>query len=263
MGLTFGRQNIKEKEQPQKVSLTVDINKYAKLISQINMMDNNDDGIKFNWKLKAIIEVWQNTCKTPIEVEESISCIYQECLTTNDFSDKVVSMVTANSFSRELICNIKMKTCFVSLVQSYYEKREALRLEDVNYFRRSFKTFGGIFRKVRMVNGKHIIFLAEACVDYLRLLLKHAEQEDLELFTTELYLSGFALTETIPDELKKIMADVRKILIYDTKATDQCKIWLLLAVEVFNLNFGRLPKPLVEFYQDKLGEEAMAHFHLR
>lgn len=114
--------------QPQEVSLNttmnqLNISEYAKLINQINMMNENDDGIRFNQKLKAIIEVWKESCKTDADVQQSVSCIYQACLTKDDFASKVVNMITANTFASQMICDTKVRSVFISLLQNYYESK--------------------------------------------------------------------------------------------------------------------------------------------
>lgn len=117
--------------QPQEVTLNTTMNQlnigeYAKLITQINMMNENDDGIRFNQKLKAIIEVWKESCKTDADVQQSVSCIYQACLTKDDFASKVVNMITANTFASQMICDTKVRSVFISVLQNYYESKSYL-----------------------------------------------------------------------------------------------------------------------------------------
>lgn len=112
----------------QEVSLNttmtqLNIGEYAKLINQINMMNENDDGILFNQKLKAIIEVWKESCKTDADVQQSVSCVYQACLTKDEFASKVVNMITANSFASQKICDTKIRNVFISLLQMYFESK--------------------------------------------------------------------------------------------------------------------------------------------
>lgn len=47
----------------------LNITEHAKLISQINLLNENDDGILLNQKLKAIVEVWKESCKSDSEVQ--------------------------------------------------------------------------------------------------------------------------------------------------------------------------------------------------
>lgn len=112
----------------QEVSLNstmnqLNITEYTKLINQINMLNENDDGILFNQKLKTIIEVWQESCKTDADVEQSVSYVYQACLTKDDFISKVVNLITANTFVTQKICDTKIRNVFISLLQMYFESR--------------------------------------------------------------------------------------------------------------------------------------------
>lgn len=104
----------------------LNITEYSKLISQINMLNENDDGILLNQKLKAIIEVWEESCKTVADVKQSVSCIYQACLTKDEFASKVVDMVTANTFATQKICDTKIRNAFVSMCQRYFESKFSL-----------------------------------------------------------------------------------------------------------------------------------------
>lgn len=244
-------ENVKQLEE-------LKITPYDKLIRQINMF-HEDDGIRFNKKLKAVMEVWKESCKTKADVEESVSCVYQQCLINDSIVSKVVTMFTAYSFASQMICDTKLRNKFISLMQSHYETRETLRLQNVNSFRRSVKVLGGFFNKARFMYGTRLHILAEPLMDYLELLLKYAEPEDLELFTNQLYINGATLKAALPERFKIILTRVRNLLITKSDATVQCKTWLLLAVEASNYCFGVLPSDLHKFYQDKLGDEAMAY----
>lgn len=101
----------------------LNITEYTKLISQINMLNENDDGILFNQKLKAIMEVWQDSCKTDDDVQQSITSIYQACLTKDEFATKVVNLITANTFATQKICDTKVRNVFISLLQLYFESK--------------------------------------------------------------------------------------------------------------------------------------------
>lgn len=101
----------------------LNMSEYSKLIGQINKLSDNDDGIKLNQKLKAILQVWQESCKTDAEVEQSVSCIYQTCLAKDEFASKAVSMITANTFATQKICDTKIRSVFVSLMQNYFESK--------------------------------------------------------------------------------------------------------------------------------------------
>lgn len=59
-------------QQEQSVVSTLgqlNISEYSKLINQINMLNENDDGILLNQKLKNILEVWRESCKTSADVQ--------------------------------------------------------------------------------------------------------------------------------------------------------------------------------------------------
>lgn len=101
----------------------LNISEYGKLINQINMLNPNDDGIKFNQKLKAILEVWKESCKTDADVQQSVSCIYQACLTKDDIGSKVVNLMTSNTFTSQTICDTKIRNVFVRLLQMYFESK--------------------------------------------------------------------------------------------------------------------------------------------
>lgn len=75
--------------------------------------------------------------------------------------------------------------CFLYRCFSCISERQALRLENVGFFRRSVKVFGEFFHKGRSVDGRPFTVLAEPFAEYLEMLLEFAEPEDLELFTVQ------------------------------------------------------------------------------
>lgn len=74
----------------------------------------------------------------------------------------------------------------------------------------------------------------------------------------QLYLNGTAIKAEFPQKINDILIQVRYLLINNSSLTTPCKIWLLLAIDAANNRFGILPTELNSFYQQQLGDKAMA-----
>lgn len=67
----------------------------------------------------------------------------------------------------------------------------------------------------------------------------------------------------MPQKLNEMLVQVRQLLINNTNLTSPCKVWMMLVLDVSNHRFGLLSPDLQDFYQQKLGDKAMAHFQVR
>lgn len=77
-----------------------------------------------------------------------------------------------------------------------------------------------------------------------------------------MYLNGAAISENCNHDLLDIGFEIRNTLAEGRPNKPLPRIWLLLGLDVINHRFGLLPTDLHRFYQEKLGEEAMAKFQV-
>lgn len=55
---------------------------------------------------------------------------------------------------------------------------------------------------------------------------------------------------------------IRHILATNANLTQTCRVWMLLALDVVYNRFSLLPTDLQKFYQEQLGDKAMANFQV-
>ncbi|KAG5861709.1 hypothetical protein JTB14_036471 [Gonioctena quinquepunctata] len=202
----------------------VDAVEYIDLINVVKELNISDDGIKFNQKMKYILEKWKEDCKTGDDVEKSFEKIYQ-----------------ASSLS-----------CF--------EGSKLLQNTNPIGFRNSVRILGEFFNKARLANGEPFTFMATPLVSYLEMLLESAQPQDIQLFTSQLYLNGSSIKAESPEKLTDLLNSVRLLLVSNEKLSTESKLWLLLSLDGANNRFGLLPTELYKFYQNHIGEAAMANF---
>lgn len=136
---------------------------------------------------------------------ESIRCIYQSCLNSEEFISKVIDMITSHSFMGLSMHNRKVRNEFIGLFQTYFESmplnhfafesinghlllaRVEVQQQSAVAFRRSVRILGEFYNKARLCDGSPIQVLVHPLVEYLEMLLKAAELEDLELFTAQVF----------------------------------------------------------------------------
>lgn len=78
----------------------------------------------------------------------------------------------------------------------------------------------------------------------------------------QLYLNGSTVRQILPSKLNELMIKVRHLLVDSTHLTKVCKLWMLLALDIANCRFGLLPSDIFTFYQEQLGDKAMAYFQV-
>lgn len=234
---------------------------YSDLISKINQLNINDDGIKFNQKIQYIIENWAKDCQSAPEVEKSFEAIHQACLGDGDLATKLVLLISSRTFLSQEIHEQNIRLMFLRKLQDNFESCVQLRSSNPNYFRNSILMMGEFFNKARLANGQQFSFMSIPIISYLEMLLESSHSVDLKLFTMQLYLNGSALKQECPERITEILGKVRHQVCFDKQQlSPECKFWLLLAVEVASNRFALLPADVHSFYQEQLGIQAMASF---
>ncbi|VEN45135.1 unnamed protein product, partial [Callosobruchus maculatus] len=76
----------------------------------------------------------------------------------------------------------------------------------------------------------------------------------------QLYLNGASLKAECPELLSEVLNSVRLTLVSDRVVSKECRLWLLLALDVASNRFGLQPSEIQKFYQEQLGDGAMADF---
>ncbi|XP_025836599.1 uncharacterized protein LOC108744470 isoform X2 [Agrilus planipennis] len=246
-----------ENQNAEKASLGKD-----KVLSTLEALDVKDDGILLNQKLKYILECFEQECKTANEVEDKFKLLYQKCLQDSKLATKLVLMVSSYSFITTEVHSVKLRNIFIRHIQQDFENSKQLQTTDSDCFRNAIRMLGEFFNKARLVDGSQIKFLAAPLLRYFDMLVESAQPEDLELFTVQLFLNGSSIKAEFPQKLSEIMVKIRVLLTTDTQLTKISKLWLLLALDVESHRFSLLTSDLQKFYQDQLGDKAMAGFQV-
>lgn len=79
----------------------------------------------------------------------------------------------------------------------------------------------------------------------------------------QFYINGNAIKIECSQKMNEILTQVRQVLSNNVKLTPLCRTWLLLAIDVAHNRFGLLPAELQRFYQEQLGDKAMANFQVK
>ncbi|KAJ8927017.1 hypothetical protein NQ314_020580 [Rhamnusium bicolor] len=95
-------------------------NDFTDLISNIKQLNMNDDGIKFNQKLKYVLEIWNEKCQTTEDVEQSFDMLYQECLSDGDLASKLVIMIASRSFISQEVHDQNIRLMFFTEIAKQF-----------------------------------------------------------------------------------------------------------------------------------------------
>ncbi|CAH2007181.1 unnamed protein product [Acanthoscelides obtectus] len=235
---------------------------YNDLINKIQQLNIKDDGILFNQKIKYVLENWKQDCQNSEQVEKSFDRIYESCLSDPELGTKLVMMIASRSFITQEVHDQNIRLMFLTRLQNSFEDAKQLQKTNPVIFRNSVHLLGEFYNKARLANGQQLQFMATPLLTNLRMLLDTAQLDDLKLFTTQLYLNGASLKTECPEVLSEVLNNVRLALIGDKVALKESRLWLLLALDVANNRFGLQPAEIQKFYQEQLGDGAMADFQV-
>ncbi|XP_030765691.1 uncharacterized protein LOC115889761 [Sitophilus oryzae] len=233
---------------------------FSDLINAVKVISLEDDGIKFNQKMKYITEIWVEKCRNSDDVEKSYDLIHELCLTDEDFSSKVVHLFAAQSFSSQEVHKNNLRSLLITKLQENFEDREQMMSSNIIAFRNSIQLMGNVYNKLRSLGGEPFRFLILPLFTYFEMLLELKHIEDLKLFAMQLNLNGASIKNTNPEKISEILVKVRDLLCSEDKLSREGKLWLLLSLEVANTRFTLLPTDIHNFYVEQLGDQAMAYF---
>nr|CAI5864773.1 unnamed protein product [Callosobruchus analis] len=235
---------------------------YNDLISKIQQLNTKDDGILFNQKIRYVLENWKQDCQNSEQVEKSFDRIYEGCLSDPELGTKLVMMIASRSFITQEVHDQNIRLLFLTKLQNSFEDAKQLQKMNPVIFRNSVHLLGEFYNKARLANGQQLKFMATPLLTNLKMLLDTAQLEDLKLFTTQLYLNGASLKAECPELLSEVLNSVRLTLVSDRVVSKECRLWLLLALDVASNRFGLQPAEIQKFYQEQLGDGAIADFQV-
>nr|CAH7766384.1 unnamed protein product [Callosobruchus chinensis] len=169
-------------------------------------------------------------------------------------------MIASRSFITQEVHDQNIRLLFLTKLQNSFEDAKQLQKTNPVIFRNSVHLLGEFYNKARLANGLQLKFMATPLLTNLKMLLDTPQIEDLKLFTTQLYLNGASLKTECPDLLSDVLNSVRLTLVSDKVVSKECRLWLLLALDVASNRFGLQPAEIQKFYQEQLGDGAMADF---
>ncbi|KAF5297902.1 hypothetical protein FQA39_LY11887 [Lamprigera yunnana] len=230
---------------------------YSKLISIFEQIDEEDDGILLNQKLKRLYEVWLEECTSLEEINNSFNVIYSRCLEDCHLATSMVIVMTSCT---KVLHDQKIRNLFITALQQNYENRIALRKDSPSAFRNFVRMLGEFYKKIMIREQVMLKVLEAPILKCLKMLVKSEQPADLDLFTNLFLLNGSVFKLKYPEKMSLLLIQIRHLLIYGNNLTTECKTWLLLALDVGNNNFKLLSNKVNKFYEDQLGEKAMARF---
>lgn len=234
--------------------------RYARVVSAIDRLNNDDDVVQMNQKLKIINAYWKLDCQTKNQVEDSFNYIYERCLADEDFSMKVMTMVASTTNSKLEVSGQKIRSLVMRHIQDSYENSKDLRTSNPSGFRSAVRILGEFFHKARLSTGEQISFLVSPLVCYLKLLLENPEPADTELFASQLFLNGPKIQTESPQQLDDILDIARRSIMCNAQLPEKSRLYLLLAIDLVHNKFESLPREIYECYEDEMGREAMEKF---
>lgn len=158
---------------------------FSSLINKIKQLNLQDDGIKFNQKIKYIVEGWTQDCLNGADVETSFNLIHKECLTDTDLAIKLVHLIASRTFLSQEIHQQNIRMMFLRKLQSTFEGSTQLQSSNPHMFRNSVQLMGEFFNKARLATGQQFLFMASPLLSYLDMLLDSPEPADLKLFAIQ------------------------------------------------------------------------------
>ncbi|RZC43086.1 uncharacterized protein BDFB_006990 [Asbolus verrucosus] len=234
--------------------------KYKGLIEKVKEMNVSDDGIMFNKKLQYIQTYWVQECGSREDVEGSFEELYNACLHDAELASKLVALVASRSCISQEIHECNLRHQFLKHLQKDFENSNQLQTTSPLMFRNCVHMLGEFYSKARSSKGELFNILATPLLSCLELLLTSKSLADLTLFTTQLFLNGSTLKTTEPEDLAKLSIKIRTVVVGELQLVKEAKLWLLLALDLYNVRFGVLAPEVYKFYEDQLGSAAMVNF---
>ncbi|XP_066262149.1 uncharacterized protein [Euwallacea similis] len=233
---------------------------FTSLINKIKQINLEDDGIKFNQKIRYIVEGWNQDCQNGSEVERSFEAIHHSCLQDAELATKLVHLIASRTFLSQEVREQNIRLMFLRKLQDNFEACNQLQSSNPMMFRNSIQLMAEFFNKARLANGQHFSFMATPLLIYLDILLESTDIADLKLFTSQLHLNGNALKQECPEKVAELLSKLRLKICSDKKYPKDSKLCLLLALEISNNRFAILPPDTQIFYQEQLGDASIAGF---
>ncbi|XP_048523732.1 uncharacterized protein LOC125504954 [Dendroctonus ponderosae] len=211
-------------------------------------------------RLSTSLNTGMKTVEMKWMSKKSFEVIHDACLEDGDLATKLVLLIASRTFLSQEIHQQNIRLMFLRKLQENFEGSVNLKSAHPNLFRNSVQLMGDFFNKARLANGRQFSFMATPLLSYLDMLLETGDPLDLKLFVIQFYLNGNCLKQESPDKVASILSKIRLKICSDKICTKEAKLWLLLAIEVSDNRFSLLPADIQKFYQEQLGDHAMACF---
>ncbi|XP_012274003.1 uncharacterized protein LOC105696248 [Orussus abietinus] len=205
-----------------------EVNEIAKLITSI--ADNN--------KLQQLIEQ-----------------LYKQALEDRDFGIKLAIVL-----SDKYICCISntdtmLRSLLLTAMQSDFNRKEELREQNKQQFLNAVSFLGEIYYRFRLC-GTPVKVLAIPLLNYMKMLLETASEEDIELATTQASINGRKIYEKNQVELEQFLINVRTVLI-TRNLSARSRGMLLFILDLANQRYCPLSGDLQDFYVEQLGTKVL------
>ncbi|CAH0562882.1 unnamed protein product [Brassicogethes aeneus] len=231
----------------------------SELQSRIKFLDINDDGIRFNQKIRFILEKWTANCPTKEDVQKSVKSLYKNSLKDAVLSAKVLLLLTSKKFVTLEVAGENVRSLFVRYMHKNFDSTKKSGFVKDDGSRMSVRILGFFYNKARTASGEVLVFLSGPLITLLSLLLKSKEVKNVKLFASQMFLNGVSLKENQREKFKQIILDVRTNLL--TTEDDCVKNWLMFSLEVSNIGYSVLPSDMEVYYQSIMNDEEFGNVY--
>ncbi|XP_025077752.1 CBP80/20-dependent translation initiation factor-like isoform X2 [Pomacea canaliculata] len=215
------------------------------LISQI-LYDISDDDLQH-------IERLSNAAASSEDLHTIAKFIYIQCQKNREFA-KVGAIICDRlaNIERE---GMRFRNCILSLVQTDYRGREALRRESSSQFMALVSFLSQLLTTMRLANGEVMQPLVQPIYDCFDLILSQDEMDadECECLSLQLQSIGRELQDSGEDQMQALMDNIRsKIIQEKTKANIRCV--LMEVLECYVRRWQNAPNDVTRFYCDSMAD---------
>ncbi|XP_015190349.1 PREDICTED: uncharacterized protein LOC107073920 isoform X2 [Polistes dominula] len=199
------------------------------------------------------------TTKDEDTLKNLFNTLYKHALEDRSFGIKLATLFSDVAFfSIEVNENQTMRYLLLSALQNDYKRREEIKEESITLFRNVISLLGEVYYQMTLISGKPLKFLEIPLLDFWNMLLETATEEDIELVTTQIIITGRGMYGR--PELDQFMLNIRKTLTNNTLSST-AKEMLLLTIDLANQQFHLLPKILNDYYNSRLDPAILIYLH--
>ncbi|KAI4503463.1 hypothetical protein M0802_001685 [Mischocyttarus mexicanus] len=187
--------------------------------------------------------------------------LYKRATEDRIFGIKLASLYSNTAFfSIEIGEKKTMRYLLLTTLQNDYIRRNEIKEENVKLFRNVISLHGELYHQMACMSGRPLRVLEIPLLVYWYMLLETATDEDIELLTTQIIITGKGMYNR--PEFSKFMLDIRKTLAENTLSSTSKEL-LLLTIDLSDYYFHIIPNILNDYYNSRLDPAVLVYLHRR